>query len=61
MKIVVILFTMLSNPHGIIHKVEYQTSFVDCYAAEQASLNKAFTDYVNTGRASEVIIMECTQ
>jgi len=59
MKSITILLSFIVNDHGIVHQVEYQTQFKDCYQAEQAALNKAWIDYVDTGKADEISIKSC--
>lgn len=59
MKTVTILLSFLVNEHGVVHKAVYQTNFESCYAAEQAALDRAWKDYVETGKADEVTLESC--
>lgn len=59
MKTITILLSFAVNDHNIVHLADYQTNFTDCYQAEQAALNQAFTDYVDTGKAHTVTVESC--
>jgi len=59
MKTVTILLSFLANEHGIVHLGVYETQFETCYQAEQMALEKAWADYVDTGKAYEISVMEC--
>jgi len=59
MKTITILLSFAVNDHNIVHLADYQTSFTDCYQAEQAALNQALVDYVDTGKAHKVAIESC--
>jgi len=61
MKTVTILLSFLINDNGIVHKAVYETKFDNCYQAEQAALDKAWVDYVKSGKASEISIESCEQ
>ncbi len=59
MKTITILISFLMNEHGIVHLAVYDTPFTDCYRAEQAALNQAWVDYVDTGKADEISVESC--
>jgi len=59
MKTIVIVLGFIVNDHGAVHKVAYETQFENCYQAEQAALERAWVDYVETGKADEVSIESC--
>lgn len=59
MKTVTILLSFLLNEHGIVHLAVYDTQFESCYQAEQAAFDKAWQDYVETGKANDVSIQSC--
>lgn len=61
MKTVTILLSFLANEHGIVHKAAYETQYDNCYQAEQAALNQAWIDYVDTGKAGEISIASCDE
>lgn len=61
MKTVTILLSFLANEHGIIHEAVYETAFENCYQAEQAALEQAWVDYVDTGKANQVTIISCSK
>ena len=47
------------NDHGIVHLAEYETEFENCYQAEQAALDQAWVDYVDTAKADKVSVKSC--
>ncbi len=59
MKTVTILLSFLVNDHDIVHLAVYETQFENCYEAEQAALDKAWIDYVDAGKATEVTVQSC--
>lgn len=59
MKTITILLSFIANDYGIVHEAVYETKFDNCYQAEQAALKKAWSDYVETGKAYEVSIQSC--
>jgi len=59
MKTVTILLSFLANEHGIVHRAVYDTQFETCYQAEQAALERAWQEYIDTGKADEVSIKSC--
>ncbi len=61
MKTITILLSFAVNDHNIVHLADYQTNFTDCYQAEQAALDQAFIDYVDTGKAHTVTVESCAQ
>jgi hypothetical protein len=42
-----------------VHQVVYETEFMTCYQAERAALDKAWVDYVDTGKADEISVKDC--
>ncbi len=59
MKTIVIVLGFIVNDHGAVHKVAYETPYENCYQAEQAALEQAWVDYVETGKANEISIESC--
>lgn len=59
MKSITILLSFIVNDHDIVHQVVYETQFKDCYQAERAALNRAWIDYVDTGKVDEISIKAC--
>lgn len=59
MKTVTILLSFFVNDYGIVHLAEYETTYETCYQAEQAALEQALIDYVDTGKADKISIESC--
>ena len=59
MKTVIIILSFLVNDHGVVHLAEYETEFENCYQAEQAALDQAWVDYVDTAKADKVSVKSC--
>ncbi len=59
MKTVTILLSLAVNDHNIVHLADYQTNFTECSQAEQAVLDQAHIDYIDTGKAHSVMVESC--
>ena len=59
MKTVTILLSLAVNDHNIVHLADYQTNFTECSQAEQAVLDQAYIDYIDTGKAHTVMVESC--